>query len=41
MQVLSKVTVELGLELGQSAFWRLLLSLGQLQDMCPWGGEPE
>lgn len=36
-----QLIVELGLEPGQSAFWHTLLSLGKLQDVCPWGREPQ
>lgn len=33
-----QLIVELGIEPGQSAFWHILLSLGKLQGVCPWGG---
>lgn len=37
---IQQLIVELGLEPGHSAFWHILLSLGKLQGMCPWGREP-
>lgn len=36
-----QLIVELGLEPGQSAFWQMLLSLGKLRAVCPWGREPQ